>query len=62
MRRIVLSVFALAVASAVAIVPARAQVSASHSPPSGALVAPGDAPELTLLYTGDVIGYLDPCG
>ena len=31
-------------------------------PPAGALVAPGDAPELTLLYTGNVVGYLDPCG
>ena len=30
--------------------------------PNGALVAPGDAPELDLLYTGDVIGYLEPCG
>ncbi len=30
--------------------------------PSGALVAPGTAPELELLYTGDVIGYIEPCG
>ena len=22
----------------------------------------GDSPSLFLLYTGDVIGYLDPCG
>jgi hypothetical protein len=27
-----------------------------------ALVAPGDPPDLFLLYSGDVIGYLDPCG
>lgn len=27
-----------------------------------ALVASGDVPDLFLLYTGDVIGYLDPCG
>ena len=27
-----------------------------------ALVATGDSPDLFLLYTGDVIGYLDPCG
>ena len=26
------------------------------------LVAPGPPPNLFLLYTGDVIGYLDPCG
>ena len=36
--------------------PATAQQSA------GALVVSGPAPELFLLYTGDVIGYLDPCG
>jgi hypothetical protein len=30
--------------------------------PDGALVAPGKAPELDLLYTGDVLGYIDPCG
>jgi len=42
--------------------PAAAQEGVSTSPPAGALVAPGDAPDLTLLYTGDVIGYVDPCG
>ena len=26
------------------------------------LIATGDTPDLFLLYTGDVIGYLDPCG
>ncbi len=30
--------------------------------PDGALVAAGKAPELDLLYTGDVIGYIEPCG
>jgi hypothetical protein len=30
--------------------------------PPGAMIAPGRAADLTLLYTGDVIGYLDPCG
>ena len=34
---------------------------ASQQPP-GALVVSGPAPNLFLLYTGDVIGYLDPCG
>jgi hypothetical protein len=34
----------------------------SLDPPGGALVAPGSAPDLIFLYTGDVIGYLDPCG
>ena len=27
-----------------------------------ALIAAGDAPDLFLLYTGDVIGYVDSCG
>jgi len=30
--------------------------------PDGALVAAGKAPELDVLYTGDVIGYLEDCG
>ena len=31
-------------------------------PPGGVLVAPGPAPDLALLYTGDVVGYIEPCG
>ncbi len=31
-------------------------------PPSGVLVAAGNAPDLIFLYTGDVIGYIEPCG
>jgi len=34
----------------------------SFTPPLGALIAPGRTPDLDLLYTGNVIGYLDPCG
>ena len=30
--------------------------------PDGALVAAGKAPEIDVLYTGDVIGYIEPCG
>ena len=30
--------------------------------PDNALVAAGKAPEIELLYTGDVIGYIEPCG
>jgi len=26
------------------------------------LIQDGPAPDLTLLYTGDVIGFVDPCG
>lgn len=29
---------------------------------TGGLVPAGSPPDLFLLYTGDVIGYLDPCG
>jgi hypothetical protein len=39
-----------------------ASVPRSLDIPEGALVAPGKAPELDLLYTGDVMGYIDPCG
>ena len=34
----------------------------SFRPPRGAMIAPGPSADLTLLYTGDVIGYVDPCG
>lgn len=26
------------------------------------LIAPGRSPELEILVTGDVVGYLEPCG
>ena len=34
----------------------------SYRTPRGAFISPGAPADLTLLYTGDVIGYLDPCG
>jgi hypothetical protein len=34
----------------------------SLEPPAGALVAAGGAPDVIFLYTGDVIGYIEPCG
>ena len=34
----------------------------SYRPPRGAMIAQGKTADLTLLYTGDVIGYIDPCG
>ena len=34
----------------------------SLEPPPGALLAPGAAPALAFFTTGDVIGYLEPCG
>ena len=30
--------------------------------PRRSLIAAGETPDLFLIYTGDVIGYLDPCG
>ncbi len=30
--------------------------------PRRSLIASGETPDLFLIYTGDVIGYLDPCG
>ncbi len=30
--------------------------------PRRTLIASGETPDLFLIYTGDVIGYLDPCG
>lgn len=37
-------------------------VPAPEAPDTGPLVAPGDPPDLTLLYTGGVVGYIEPCG
>jgi hypothetical protein len=28
----------------------------------GGLIAPGRSPELEILFTGDVVGFLEPCG
>lgn len=30
--------------------------------PNAGLIRPGEAPQLELIFTGDVIGYIDPCG
>lgn len=35
---------------------------ASVDPPSGALVPGGKSPDLNLIASGDVIGFIDPCG
>ena len=42
--------------------PAAPSIPRSLNVPDGALIAAGPAPELDLLYTGDVIGYLEDCG
>jgi len=51
-----------AAAAAPAAPPAAPQVPRTLDVPDGALVAGGKAPELDLLYTGDVIGFIEPCG
>jgi len=38
------------------------QEPASTAESRRALIDAGESPGLFLLYTGDVIGYLDPCG
>lgn len=42
----------LVTASLATVLPARAQ----------GLVADGKTPDAVMLFTGDVIGYIDPCG
>jgi 2',3'-cyclic-nucleotide 2'-phosphodiesterase (5'-nucleotidase family) len=42
--------------------PAAPSVPRTLTVPDGALIAAGPAPEVDLLYTGDVIGYIEDCG
>lgn len=42
--------------------PGTAIVPRSLEVQGGALIAPGKAPEVDILYTGDVVGYIEPCG
>jgi len=37
-------------------------VGSTFTTPRRSLIASGETPDLFLIYTGDVIGYLDPCG
>ena len=65
-----LLVLAAGIAAAQAPPPAAPPAAAPAAPsiprpldvPDNALVAAGKAPEVDLLYTGDVIGYIEPCG
>jgi hypothetical protein len=48
-------------------IPPRAAPAAPHGArsldlPEGTLVAAGPAADLEILFTGDVIGYIEPCG
>jgi hypothetical protein len=49
-------------AAAVLLVLASPVLAQQASAPAGGLIRPGEAPQLSLVYSGDVIGYLDPCG
>jgi 2',3'-cyclic-nucleotide 2'-phosphodiesterase (5'-nucleotidase family) len=42
--------------------PAPGEATKSLEVPAGQVVVPGKAPELTILYTGDVIGFVKDCG
>ena len=42
--------------------PVQPPTARSLDPPAGALVVAGNPPDLIFLYTGDVIGYIEPCG
>lgn len=42
--------------------PAGPTVGRALDVPDGALVAAGQAPEVDVLFTGDVIGFIEPCG
>jgi 2',3'-cyclic-nucleotide 2'-phosphodiesterase (5'-nucleotidase family) len=56
-------ILAAGIASAQAPPPAAApSVPRALNVPDGALVAGGPAPEFDLLYTGDVIGFIEDCG
>ena len=43
---------------------AQSAPAAAPSPAAGqgGLIAPGRSPELEILFTGDVVGFLEPCG
>jgi len=49
-------------APAPVVAPAAPSIPRALDVPDNALVAPGKAPDVDLLYTGDVIGFIEPCG
>ena len=59
-----LRVFAAAATLMLAVGGAAAQAPPTSAPaaPTQGLVAPGSSPDLEILFTGDVVGYLEPCG
>ena len=57
-----LAVLTGGLASAQVMAPAAPSIPRNLDVPGNALVAAGPAPEIDLLYTGDVIGYIEDCG
>ena len=57
---------ALVLAGALSIVNARQDPPQTPGMPlavdEGPLVAPGEPPDFALIYTGGVVGYVEPCG
>jgi hypothetical protein len=50
-------------ASILLLAPALLAAVALWAPPAdGTLVPEGGAPDLVVLFTGDVLGYIEPCG
>jgi hypothetical protein len=54
--------FVIAALSLLSALAAAAQTPAPQAAPQAGLIAPGRSPELEILFTGDVIGFLEPCG
>lgn len=50
------------VAAALALALTALPAATAQAPKGGSLVASGSRPDVVLMYTGDVIGYLEPCG
>ena len=54
----------VAVAAATLMLAGWTLAESAPAPPPAAqgLIAPGRSPELEILFTGDVVGFLEPCG
>ena len=57
--RAVIAAMSLMLALAAA---AQAPTPPAPTAPQAGLIAPGRSPDLEILFTGDVIGFLEPCG
>jgi hypothetical protein len=62
LRRLGLRACAVALLVTGAPIDAQVQVGTGDASRSTGLISSGPDPDLFLMYTGDVIGYLDACG